>query len=94
MMEEKRCLPGCVTSVNAEITAGHEGAGVADEKDRSATVLLRGRQSTKHVLLGPLVAALGELHEQVLDHGGHDVAGGDGVDADSVLTPFHSEIAA
>jgi hypothetical protein len=44
-------------------------------------------------VLGPLVAALGELDEELLNHGSDDVAGGDGVDTDVVLTPLSGEVA-
>lgn len=83
-----------MASVNAQIAARHEAARVAEQEDSCSPVFLRLGQPAKHVLLGPLLAALGELHEQVLDHGSNDVSGGEGVDADPVHTPFSGQIAA
>lgn len=50
--------PCGVTTVNAEVTTGHEAAGVAEEEDCSTAVLVGCGKSTEHVLLGPLVATL------------------------------------
>lgn len=85
--KEKR-LPRGVATVNAEIAASHEAAGIADQENSGPAVLLGLGETAKHVLLGPLVAALGVLDEQILDHLGHDVAGGDSVDADAIRTPL------
>lgn len=83
-----------MSTVHAQVAAGHEAACIAKQENGSAAVLLRTGQAAEHVLLGPLVAALGEVDEQLLDHGSDDVAGGDGVDSDVVLAPFHGEVAA
>lgn len=86
-------LPRGVATIHAQVAASHEAAGIAEQEDRGATVLLWPGEAAQHVLLGPLVPAVGELDEQLLDHGGDDVAGGDGVDADVVGAPFGGEIA-
>lgn len=86
--------PCGVTTVHAKVATSHEAAGVAKEEDCCTAVLVGCRKSAEHVLLGPLVAALGELFEQLLDHGGDNVSRGDGVDADIVLTPFRGEVTA
>jgi hypothetical protein len=86
--------PCGVTTVHAKVATSHEAAGVAKEEDCCTAVLVRSGKSAEHVLLGPLVAALGELLEQLLDHGGDNVSRGDGVDADIVLTPFRGEVTA
>lgn len=87
-------LPRSMATVHPQIASRHKAAGIADQKHSRATVFLGPRQATQHVLLGPFLAALGELHEQVLDHLRDDVAGADGVDADVVLAPFGGEVAA
>lgn len=86
-------LPRGVATVHAEIASRHERAGVREEEHGGATVLVGGGQTAEHVVLGPFVAALGELLEELLDHGGDNVTGGDGVDADVVRTPLHGEVA-
>lgn len=83
-----------MSTVNAQVTTSHEAASIAEQEDSRPAVLLRTGQTAQHVLLGPLVAALRELDEELLDHCGDDVAGGDGVDADVVLAPFGGEVAA
>lgn len=83
-----------MSTIHAQVAPSHEAARIAEQEDRSATVLLRTRQTAEHVLLRPLVAALWELDEQVLHHGGDDVARGDSVDADVVLAPLGGEVAA
>jgi hypothetical protein len=86
-------LPCGVATIHAQVAASHKAASIAEQEDGGATVLLRTGEAAKHVLLGPLVAALGEFNEEILDHGGDDVAGGDGVDADVVGAPFGGEVA-
>jgi hypothetical protein len=92
--DENGHLPSGMPAIHAQVTSGHEAARITEQEDRSAAVLLRARQAAEHVLLGPLVTALRELDEQLLDHGGDDVAGRDGVDADVVLAPLGGEVAA
>lgn len=82
-----------MATVNAEIAARHEAAGVAEEEDGGAAVLVGRGQTTQHVMLGPFVAALGELLEQLLDHGSDNVARRDGVDPDVVRTPLCGKVA-
>ena len=80
-------------TINPQITARHERAGITDEEDRGAAVLLRHGELAEHVLRGPVAAAVGELLEERLHHGRDDVAGRDGVDADAVVAPFGGEVA-
>lgn len=82
-----------MATVNAQVAARHETAGIAEQEDGRAAVFFRAGQAAQHVLLGPLVAALGEVDEELLHHGRDDVAGRDGVDADVVLAPFGGEVA-
>lgn len=82
-----------MATVHAQIAAGHESAGVADEEHGRAAVFVGGGQTAQHVLLGPFVATLGELDEELLDHRSDDVAGRDGVDPDVVRAPLHGEVA-
>ena len=82
-----------MTTVNAQVGTSHEAAGITDQKDTGATELVRQRQATEHVFLGPLLLAVGEVVEEVLQHLGHDVAGREGVDADAVGAPFGGKVA-
>lgn len=82
-----------MAAIHPQVTPRHEATGVTKEEDGSSTVLIWGRESAEHVLLWPLIAPLRVLVEQFLDHGGDNVARGDGVDADVELAPFRGEIA-
>lgn len=86
-------LPRGMSAVHAQVAAGHEAAGIAQQEHSGAAVLLRAGQTAQHVLLGPLITTLGEVKEELFHHGGDDVAGGDGVDADVVLAPLGGEVA-
>lgn len=77
-----------MSAIDPEIRARHETAGVAEEEDGSAAVLVGRAETAEHVLLGPLLSSLGVLEEEVLEHLGEDVAGREGVDADAVDAPF------
>ena len=63
-----------MTTVHAEVGTSHEAAAGAEEEDSCAPVLLWGGQTAKHVLLRPVLAALGVLDEQLFNHRGDDVA--------------------
>jgi hypothetical protein len=82
-----------MTTIDAQVAASHEAAGVAQQEDGSSTVIFRAAQLAQHVLLGPLGLALRESLEQLLDHLGDDVTGGECVDADAILAPFRGEVA-
>lgn len=82
-----------MSAIHAQITPRHKATGVTKQEDSSATILAGGRHAAEHILFGPVCATVGELFKQFLDHGGDDVAGGDGVDADVELTPFGGEVA-
>lgn len=82
-----------MATIHAEVTTSHEAASIAKQEDRGTTVLFRAGETTEHILLGPLLAALGELNEQLLNHSSNNIAWGDGVDADVVGSPFGSKIA-
>jgi hypothetical protein len=86
-------LPRGVATIHAQVTTSHERASVTKQEDRSTTVLLGTRETTKHVLLGPLCLALRELNEQVRNHRRDNVTRRDSVDADVVLAPFSGEVA-
>lgn len=83
-----------MATVHAQITTSHETACIAEQEHCRTAVLLGTGQTAQHVLLGPLVAALGVLDEQLLDHLRDDVARGNGVDADVVLAPLGGQIPA
>ena len=87
-----KILPSGVPAIHSQVASGHKAACVADQEHCCTTILGRRAQTAKHVLSGPLLATLGVLDEELLDHGGDDVARGDGVDADAVLAPFGSEV--
>lgn len=78
-----------MSAVDAQVRARHEAAGIAEQEDGSAAVVLGLAECAEHVVGGPLGLALGVLDEELLNHVGDDVAGRDGVDADAVGTPFH-----
>ena len=56
-------LPGGVPAVDPEVGAGHEAAGVGEQEDGGAAVVLGPAELAQHVLAGPLRLALGELVE-------------------------------
>lgn len=87
-------LPRGMATVHAQVATSHEAARIAEQEHCGTAVLLWTGQTAQHVLLGPLVAALGELDEQLLDHLGDDVAGGNSVDADVILAPLGGQVAA
>lgn len=86
-------LPGSVAAIHSQVASRHEATSITEEEDGSTTVFIWVGESAEHVLLGPLIATVRELVEQLLNHGGDNVARGDGVDADVELTPFGSEVA-
>lgn len=79
-------------TIHSQIAASHEAAGIADEEDRSTTVLLWCAESAEHVLLRPLGFAVGELAEEFLHHGSDDIAGRDGIHPNSVVAPLRSQV--
>lgn len=79
--------------INPEVRPSHERARITDQENRSAAVLVRVAELAEHVLLGPLGAAFRVLLKELLDHGRHDVARAQRVDADAVLAPFRRQIA-
>lgn len=85
-------LPRRVSTIDPQVTAGHEAAGVAEEEDGGAAVLPGHAQPLEHVVVGPDLPALGEALKELLGHGGDDVARREGVDADAAGAPFHGEV--
>ena len=79
--------------INPHIAPRHKAARITKQINRRTAILFRPTQLAQHVLLRPLLAPLGVFLEQLFDHRGHDVAGGDGVDADAVRAPFGGEVA-
>lgn len=79
--------------INPHITPCHKATRITEQKHRRTTVLARTGQTAEHVILGPGLATLGILDEELLHHGGDDVAGRNGVAADLVGAPFHGEVA-
>jgi hypothetical protein len=86
--EYHRSLPGTVPAVDSEITACHETAGIADQEDGCSSVFFRLAQSAQHILRWPFSLSLGILLEKHGDHLCYDVAWGNGIHADAILTPF------
>lgn len=80
-------------TIHPQVRARHETARVADQENTRAAILLGSAQPAQHVLRRPVCPALRVLLEQLLDHGRHDVAGRDGVDADAVGAPLGGEVA-
>lgn len=83
-----------MATVHAQVATSHEAAGVAEQEDGCTTVLLWPGETTKHVLLRPLIAAIREVDEELLNHGSNDVSGRDGVDTNVVLAPLSGEVTA
>lgn len=86
-------LPRRMSAVDSQIRRSHEATRITDQEYRRSSVLLRYTQLSEHILRGPVSLSLGILLEKSFYHCGDDVAGGDGVDADSVGTPFRGEVA-
>lgn len=82
-----------MATIHSQVTSSHEAASIANQEDSGTTVLFRSGKTGKHVLLGPLVATFGKLEKELLNHGGDNVARGDGIHADVVGAPFRSEVA-
>lgn len=87
-------LPCGVATVHAQVAASHETAGITEQENSGTTVLLGTRQTAEHVLLGPLVAALREINEQLLNHSRDDVARRDSVDTNVVRAPLSCQVPA
>lgn len=81
-------------AIDPKISARHEAARIAEQEDGGAAVVLGGAELAEHVLAGPLDLALREPVEQRPHHVRHDVARGDGVDADPVLAPLGGQVPA
>ncbi len=79
--------------INPHIRPRHKRTRIANQKHRRAPVLFGFTQLAQHILRRPVSSPLGELLEEGLDHGGHDVARRDGVDADAVRAPLGGEVA-
>ena len=80
-------------AVYPQVRPRHEPAGVAEQEDGRATVVLGLAEHVQHVLLRPLNLALWELGEELLHHLRHDVPWRDGVDPDSLVAPLHCQVA-
>jgi len=55
--------PRSMSTVNLEITPGHEAARITDAEDSRTPVLLRHTQLAQHVLRWPVAPALGVFLE-------------------------------
>jgi len=83
-----------MATIDPQIAARHKAARIADAEYRGAPVLLGHTEFAQHVLSRPVAFTLGVFLEQGLDHGGRNVAGRDGVDANAVGAPFGGQVAA
>jgi hypothetical protein len=70
----------------------HEAGSITDQKSSSTSIFLRLAQSSQHILLWPIRSPLWKFNKQLLDHSRNDVTGRDGVDSDTILTPFASQV--
>lgn len=82
-----------MSAINLQIASSHEAARIADAEDSRTSVLLGHTQLAQHVLRRPVAPALGVLLEQGFHHGSRDVAGRNGVYADTIAAPFGSKVA-
>jgi len=80
-------------SIHSQVCPSHEGTCIAYQKHRRASILLRFAQLPQHILRRPISPPIGKLLEERFNHGGNDVAGRDGVDADAVGSPFRGQVA-
>lgn len=80
-------------TIDPQVGPSHEAAGVAEQEDGGAAVVLGPAERAQHVLLRPLDLALRELDEQLLHHLRHDVPRRYRVHADPVAAPLHREVA-
>lgn len=83
-----------MATVHAQVATSHEAAGIAEQENGCTAVLLWPGETTKHVLLRPLVATIREVDEQFLNHSSNNVARGDSVDTNVVLAPLSGEVTA
>ena len=81
-------LPRRVATIDTHIGTSHEAARIAEHEHSSATELSGFAELAEHVLRWPVPPSFRELFEKRCGHGGHDVAGGDGVDSNAELAPF------
>jgi len=86
-------LPCRMPTIDPHIGSRHEGARITDQEDGGSTVLAWLAQLAEHILCRPISSAFGILLEQCFDHGCHDVAWTNSVDANAVLAPFRGQIA-
>lgn len=87
---EENLLPSANNARNGNVDTGCIRAGIAQKVD-VGTTKLTGISQARHaaVVLHLQVPIGGGL--DVVGHGSADEAGGDAVDADTVLAPFHGE---
>ena len=64
-----------MATIDPQIAARHEAAGIADQEHGGSTVFLRRAQLAQHILRWPISSALRILLEKRLDHRSHDIAG-------------------
>lgn len=86
-----RISPGSMSAVNAEVATRHEAAGVAEEEEGGAAILLGLAESLEHVLRGPLRLSLWVLFKQVEEHLGRAISRRECVDTNAVHTPFSGQ---
>lgn len=86
-------LPSGMPTVYPQIRTRHKTTRTTHQEHPRAPILLRPTQFPQHILRWPVSPALRILFEQLFHHGRHDVARGNGVDADAMGAPFGGEVA-
>jgi hypothetical protein len=80
--------------IHLQVRARHEATRITYQEYRRAPILSRLAQPSQHILRRPIRLAIRILDEQLLHHSRDDIPWRNCVDANIVLAPFGSEIAA
>lgn len=94
MKHAKENSPRYMAAINSKVTARHEAACVAEEKNSRASILGGQTEAVEHVIPGPRFPALRKLVQKRLNHFCRDVSRRQRVDPDAMLAPFRGEAAA
>ena len=86
-----RGSPRSVATVNNQCAPSHETASITQSEERRTPELLRRSQPSEHILRFPHSPRSRVLLEDLLDHGGDNVAGAQVVNTDTMTAPFHSK---
>ena len=80
-----------MSSVNPQVRAVNKRSTLGQQKHSGRLEVLWRAQTSQQGTSHPRLLDFGVLLEQLVGHGGSDVAGRQSVDSDAVLTPFLSD---